>query len=38
MQAYNLTSGQMPNGSVVKISVIVVDGSGLLNSFTKHKL
>lgn len=33
MQVYNLASGQIPNGSVVKIIAIAVDGSGQLYSF-----
>ena len=33
MQAYNEASGQIPNGSAVKIIAIAVDGSGQLYSF-----
>ena len=33
MQVYNLASGQIPNGSAVKIIAIAVDGSNQLYSF-----
>lgn len=36
MQAYNSTSGSIPNGSSVKIVAIAVNGSGTLFSFSQN--
>jgi hypothetical protein len=36
MQVYNVVSGSIPDGSVVKIVAIAVDASGTLYSFNQN--